>query len=245
MGEDPPGEAARGAVSRSVPKGRPEGRPHPTGDLSRGSGVDGILSQVGEDLVRILLLNERLLEQTLRFREAQLLGPGEQGAVAGDLVMLHGLSRRNQTSIESLPALERLQDLLALLDDALNGLAFNTLGLRAHDLEHLLQALHLALGFSQVNGECAPKLIRLGRLCHLWQGFEDGILGEVGVLRLVDEKGLEVFLSHGVVSWILSAGPTQHSKTRARSVLFAAVRGGEQPPWKSLPSASFPLFLDR
>src|SRR5215203_6037129 len=135
MGEDPPGEAARGAVSRSVPKGRPEGRPHPTGDLSRGSGVDGILSQVGEDLVRILLLNERLLDKTLRFREAQLLGPGEQGAVARDLVMLYRLSRRDDARIRSLAALERLQDLLPLLDDALNGLAFDTFGPLAHDLK--------------------------------------------------------------------------------------------------------------
>src|SRR5215211_6687732 len=108
MGEDRPGKTARGAVPRSVPKGRPERRPHSTGDLSCGSSrVDGVLGQVGEQLVRVLLLNERLLDQPLRFREAQLLGPGEQGAVAGDLVMLHRLSRRNQTSIESLPALER------------------------------------------------------------------------------------------------------------------------------------------
>src|SRR5215218_10876464 len=128
MGEDRPGETARGAVPRSVPKGRPEGRPHSTGDLSCGSGrVDRILGQVGEDLVRVLLLNERLLDQTLRFREAQLLGPGEQGAVAGDLVVLHRLSGGNQTRIRRLAALELLQDLLALRDDALNGLARDTL----------------------------------------------------------------------------------------------------------------------
>src|SRR5215203_6632540 len=104
----------------------------------------------------------------------------------------------------SFAALERLQDFLAFLDDALNGLALDTLGLLAHDLKHPLQALHLSLGFSQVHGQRAPKLIRLGRLCHLWQGFEDGILGEVGVLELVDEEGLEVFLSHDMASWLVS-----------------------------------------
>src|SRR3954469_6454690 len=110
MGEDRPGETARGAVPRSVPKGRPEGRPHSTGDLSCGSGRgDGILGEVREDLVRVLLLNQRLLDQTLRFREPQLLGPGEQGAVAGDLVMLHRLSRRDQARIRSLAALELLE----------------------------------------------------------------------------------------------------------------------------------------
>src|SRR5215207_10004663 len=227
-------------------KSRPEGRPHSTGEgLSCGSGVDGILSQVGEQLVRVLLLNERLLEQTLRFREPQLLGPGEQGAVAGDLVMLHRLSRRNQTRIRSLAALERLQDLLALLDDALNGLAFDTLGLLAHDLKHPLQALHLSLGFSQVNGECAPKLIRLGRFCHLWQGFEDGILGEVGVFELVDEEGLEVFLSHDVVSWLVSAGPTQHSGTRARSELLMASRAANSRLKRLCQAEADRVFLNR
>src|SRR3954468_2519842 len=123
-------------------EGRPEGRPWQTGHLSCGSGrVDRVLSQVGEQLVRVLLLNERLLEEALRFREAQLLGPGQQGAVPGDLVVLDGLSCRDQARIRSLPALERLQDLLALVDDALNGLARDTLGPFAHDLEHLLQAL--------------------------------------------------------------------------------------------------------
>src|SRR3954471_547646 len=147
MAEDRPGETARGAVPRSVPKGRPEGRPHSTGDLRCGSGrVDGILGQVGEQLVGVLLLNERLLDQTLGFREPQLLGPGEQGAVAGDLVMLHRLSRCNQTRIRSLAALELLEDLLTFLNDALNGLALDTLGLLTHELKHLLEALHLSLG---------------------------------------------------------------------------------------------------
>src|SRR3954453_3226281 len=118
MGEDRPGKTARGAVPRSVPKGRPEGRPHSTGDLSCGSGVDRILGQVGEDLVRVLLLNKRLLDHTLRFREAQLLGPREQGAVLGDLVMLDRLSRRDETGIRCLAVPELLEDLLAFLNDA-------------------------------------------------------------------------------------------------------------------------------
>src|SRR3954451_5035038 len=133
MGEDRPGETARGAVPRSVPKGRPEGRPHSKGDLSCGSRrVDGILSEVGEDLVRVLFLNEGLLDQTLRFREAQLLGPGEQTAVAGDLVMIHRLSGRNQARIRRLAALELLEVLLAFLNAALNSPAFDPRGPLRH-----------------------------------------------------------------------------------------------------------------
>src|SRR3954469_21924897 len=86
-----------------------EGRGTAARRLGRSGRVDGILGEVREDLVRVLLLNERLLDQTLRFREAQLLGPGEQGAVAGDLVMLDRLSRRDQARIRSLAALELLE----------------------------------------------------------------------------------------------------------------------------------------
>src|SRR3982751_3296658 len=69
-------------------KAVPKGGPAQPRNLSRfgSSRVDGVLGEFGEQLVRVLLLNERLLEQTLGFREPQLLGPGEQGAVAGDLV---------------------------------------------------------------------------------------------------------------------------------------------------------------
>src|SRR5215211_8092267 len=138
--------------------------------------------------------------------------------------MLHRLSRRDDARIRNLPALERLQDLLALLDDALNGLARDTLGPLTHDLEHLLEALYLLLGFLQVHSQSALQLLGLGCFRHLRQGFENGVLGEVGVLELVNEEGLEVFLSHGVVSWLVSAGPTQHSGTRARSELLMASR---------------------
>src|SRR4051794_24888199 len=114
--------------------------------------------------------------------------------------MLHGLSRRDQTRVRSLAALELAQDLLALLDDALNGLARNAFGPLAHELEHLLETLYLTLGFLQVHGQRALELLGLSGFGHLRQGFQDGALREVGVLELVDEEGLQVFLSHGAGS---------------------------------------------
>ena len=45
--------------------------------------------------------------------------------------MLHGLSRCDQTGIQSLAALKLLADLLALLNDCLNGLALDPFGLLA------------------------------------------------------------------------------------------------------------------
>src|SRR4051794_40985456 len=115
--------------------------------------------------------------------------------------MLHGLSRRDQTRVRSLAALKLAQDLLALLNDALNGLARNAFGPLAHKLEHLLETLHLTLGLPEMHGERALEFLGLSGFRHLRQGFQDGVLREVGVFELVDEKGLEVFFSHGSISW--------------------------------------------
>src|SRR5215211_8035751 len=115
--------------------------------------------------------------------------------------MLHRLSRRDDARIRNLSALERLQDLLALLDDALNGLARDTLGPLTHDLEHLLEALYLLLSFLQVHSQRALQLLGLGCFRHLRQGFEDSVLGEVGIFELVNEEGLQIFLSHDSISW--------------------------------------------
>src|SRR3954451_17754948 len=135
--------------------------------------------------------------------------------------MLDGLGGCDQTRVQSLAALELPQDLLALLDDALNGLALDTLGPLTDELEHLLQTLHLAFRFLQVYGQRAPKLLGLGGFGHLRQGFQDGVLRKVGVLELVDEEGLEVFISHGGVSWC--KGRTHSTaETKARSELVAS-----------------------
>ena len=55
------------AYARRIVGWRVSRSTHAGGRLGRSRRVDGILSQVGEDLVRILLLYERLLDQTLRF----------------------------------------------------------------------------------------------------------------------------------------------------------------------------------
>ena len=87
-------------------EGRPERGPDLGGRLDGlsccSSRIDRILGEVGQHFVRVLLLDQRLLDQPLGFREAELFGPGEKGAVAGDLVMLDGLSGRDQTGVKSL-----------------------------------------------------------------------------------------------------------------------------------------------
>ena len=71
-----------------------------------------------------------------------------------------------------------------------------------HDLEHPLQALHLLLGLPHVNGKCALELLGLSGFGQFGQAFQDGILGEVGVLELVQEEGFQIFIGHGSGSWV-------------------------------------------
>jgi len=63
--------------------------------VARGSGclpVEAALSELRQQLVGLLLLLQRLVEQPHGLRQVQLAGPGLQGAVAGNLVVLDGLS---------------------------------------------------------------------------------------------------------------------------------------------------------
>src|SRR5690349_4839021 len=81
----------------------------------------------GRELAQLLVgrffLAQRLLEETACVAEAELVGPGRECAVARDLVVLHGLRRRDQAGIERLAALELVHDRLAFLEDAQDRLA--------------------------------------------------------------------------------------------------------------------------
>src|SRR5215203_1166204 len=114
-------------------------------------GIDGLFGEVGEHAVGVLLLHQRRLEQSLGLALPELLRPGDQGAVAGDLVVLDGLSSRDDPGISGWASTERLHDLLAFGNDALDGLALHAFGLLAQTLEHLVQAFHLLLGFLLVD----------------------------------------------------------------------------------------------
>ena len=46
-----------------------------------GRRIDRIFGELGQQVVRVLLLDQRLLDQSLGFREAELFGPGEAAAI--------------------------------------------------------------------------------------------------------------------------------------------------------------------
>lgn len=74
--------------------------------------------------VGFLLFFQSLMQQTRNLRFADQLGPCAKGAVAGDFVVLGGLARGYQAGIKHLRVVNFLDDFLAFLDDAENGVAF-------------------------------------------------------------------------------------------------------------------------
>src|SRR4051812_2663343 len=114
-------------VQPAVPtkKWRPEGALRPAAvrarSLSgRGRGIDRLLGEFRQQLVGVLFLDERLLEERRRVVHPELLRPSEERAVARDLVVLDGLRRGDQAGVERLSAFELLGDLVAFRDDALD-----------------------------------------------------------------------------------------------------------------------------
>ena len=79
--------------------------------------------------------------------------PGDQRAVARDLVMLDRLRRRDQRRIEHRLVGDLAGDLVGFLDDPVDRRAGNGLGLLAQQLEDLLQPRDLAFGLAQVRLE--------------------------------------------------------------------------------------------
>ena len=63
--------------------------------------VDHRVGQLRQRFVGVLLLRQRGIEQPDGFIEIELLGPALEGSIAGDLVVLDGLRRRDQAGIES------------------------------------------------------------------------------------------------------------------------------------------------
>jgi hypothetical protein len=104
----------------------------------------GKLRQLG---VGGFFFGERRFKQRNRVGQSELVGPGDQRAVAGDLVVLDGLCRGDEASVQSGRALELLNDFLALCEDSLDCFAGFAASWLADQFENLFEAIDLALGF--------------------------------------------------------------------------------------------------
>src|SRR5215207_8640179 len=82
--------------------------------------VDLPLGDGGELLVGGLFLVERDGQELGDRTFTEFLGPGDQAAVPGNLVMLHRLRRRNQGGIEHFLVVDLSGDLVGLVDYAVD-----------------------------------------------------------------------------------------------------------------------------
>src|SRR5215204_6518307 len=120
------------------------------GGSTRRLQVDLPLGDGGELLVGGLFLVERGGQELGDRTFTEFLGPGDQAAVPGNLVMLHCLRRRNQGGIEHVLVVDLSGDLVGLVDNAVDRRALGALRALADQFERLLKPLHLLLGFLKV-----------------------------------------------------------------------------------------------
>jgi hypothetical protein len=102
--------------------------------------------------------------------------------------MLDRLLSGNDGSVERLRIFEVLHEILAFLNEPLNGLTrFAPRGLLEH-FEHLLQAFDLNLRLVTMLFESLADLIRLRGFRQFRQGSQNLLLGVIHVLQRIQEK---------------------------------------------------------
>ena len=164
-----------------------------------------------------------LLEDGGAVAAAELVRPGDQRAVAGDLVVLDSLRGGDQGGVHDLRIVDVAGDLFGFLDDAVDRRAIDGLGLDVMQLEHLLEPLDVALGFLQVLLEA---LLQCGVACladHLRQCLGDLLLGIIDVAQRVHEEIVERFdvlreEAHCFVpfcSWMVADRPRRQARDRS------------------------------
>src|SRR3569623_445925 len=142
-------------------------------------------------LTASLLFSVRLELDRFVFIASNLLGPCDQRAVAGLLIMLGGLRRGDERGIEHFLVGHLARHLVGFLDDAVDRRAGDSLCLDTVHLEHLLQPRHMTLGFFQMRQEALLELRIGGLVGQLRNGLHELFLGVINVLKLMHEQIVE------------------------------------------------------
>ena len=82
--------------------------------------VDQEIGQTCERLIRLDLFDKRRIEQLCCVLHAQQFCPPLEGSVAGNFIVLHGLSCSKQACIKCRRALEFIKEFRAFLKDSIN-----------------------------------------------------------------------------------------------------------------------------
>jgi hypothetical protein len=107
--------------------------------------VHPIFRESGKSFVGHLLFRERRIQKSGRPIETELGGPGLEGTVTSDLIMLDRLRGRQQAGIQGGHAFVFFHDLLAFRENSHDGVACFAAGALVNLGEDALKTLHLAL----------------------------------------------------------------------------------------------------
>src|SRR5437764_4530521 len=113
---------------------------------------------------------------------AELLGPGDQGAIPRDLIVLDGLCAGDDRGVQYGLVLDFAGRVVGLLDQAIDRRTVGSLRRLAELLEDLVEALDLPFGFLEMSLQTLRQ-IAVGRLVdHLGQRLGDLLFGIVDVV---------------------------------------------------------------
>ncbi len=107
-------------------------------------------SQPVQLLVGSLLLFEIGVEQAYHVVVAKLSRPGDQRAVAGDLIMLDGLRAADDGGVKHVLVIDFAGDFVGFLDQTVDGRTIHASRRLAQPLEHLIEPRDLVLSLAQM-----------------------------------------------------------------------------------------------
>src|SRR5437588_696941 len=154
-------------------------------------GVDTLSKRDRIELrVRSLLLVEVGGQETDHFVMTELFGPGNQRAVAADLVVFDSLRARDDRRIEHSLVSYLAGYFFGFLDQTINGRALGTARLLLELQKHLVQPLDLLIGLLEMRLQTGRE-IAVGRLIdHLRQRLRDLLLCIINILQAVQEQAV-------------------------------------------------------
>jgi hypothetical protein len=168
--------------------------------------VHAALGDRGQQLVGLLFLGERFVEQFDGVLETEQLRPCSQGAVPGNLIVLGGLAGCDETGIADGLGVDLVDHFLTFGDDAEYRIALPALRLLVDQLEDPFEPADLAFGLAAVVDEGLGELLVRAVLRELRKGFEQLLLGIV--VSRIDEAssgGREIgspFARNSPAKWI-------------------------------------------
>jgi len=134
------------------------------------------------------LLGKRLLQQLGAIGTPEFTRPGDQRAVAGDLIMLGCLGGGDQGDIHDHVIIDIIGDLVCLIQNAVDCRAIDGFGLDAKQLECFLQSFDMYSRLIEMALQSIFQIIVAGLVDYDWERFGDLLLGVIDGAQRMDKK---------------------------------------------------------